>query len=271
MRPSIPTLAASLVLAIAGASRAESPRADRAPAESMAAVGPGELTLFYPPTPDEKTAHVARFLLDRRPVTNREFLEFVRAAPKWRRDRIARLFADERYLSSWKGPDELGPDLAEDAPVVFVSWFAANAYCEARGARLPTENEWELAAAASETSADGHDDPNLRERLLAWYARPSPSRLPTVGRSRPNYWGVQDLHGLVWEWVLDFNSSLVTGDSRDGGDPNKLSFCGAGSLASSDVSDYAGFMRLAFRSSLQARYTVANLGFRCAADAEKER
>ena len=39
------------------------------------------------------------------------------------------------------------------------------------------------------------------------------------------------MHGLVWEWVDDFSSLLVSGDSRDQGDADKLKFCGAGALA----------------------------------------
>ena len=52
--------------------------------------------------------------------------------------------------------------------MVQVSWFAASAYCEAQGARLPTWNEWEYAAAADETRRDARKDPVWRERILAW-------------------------------------------------------------------------------------------------------
>jgi formylglycine-generating enzyme required for sulfatase activity len=45
-------------------------------------------------------------------------------------------------------------------------------------------------------------------------------------------------------------------------------FCGAGALRATDVNDYAAFMRVAFRSALQADFTGRALGFRCAADAE---
>ena len=39
-------------------------------------------------------------------------------------------------------------------------------------------------------------------------------------------------------------------------------YCGSGAVGASDFENYAAFMRYAFRSSLEARYTVANLGFR---------
>jgi sulfatase modifying factor 1 len=234
----------------------------------MARVGPGELQSIYAPEPGAATVPVRAFELDRLPVTNTDFVAFVRAVPSWRRDRIARVFADEGYLAHWAGPVELGPDAQPDQPVTQVSWFAAKAYCAAQGNRLPTEAEWELAASASEASPDGATDPGFRERVLAWYSRPSPRRLSVVGQRQPNYWGIHDLHGLVWEWVLDYNSTLLSDDSRTGKAADRLEFCGAGAFAAGDKQDYAGFMRLAFRNSLEARYTTRNLGFRCARDVE---
>src|SRR3546814_2970750 len=76
--------------------------------------------------------------LQRRPVTNADFLAFVRVHPEWRRDRVATVLAETRYLSDWAGADRLGDDALPEQPVVQVSWFAASAYCEAQGGRLPT-------------------------------------------------------------------------------------------------------------------------------------
>jgi formylglycine-generating enzyme required for sulfatase activity len=232
----------------------------------MAQVGAGTYRPLYPPSPAEAEVPVKAFLLDRLPVTNGEFVEFVRAHPEWQRDRVPGVFADEGYLSHWAAPKALGPDVAERQPVVRVSWFAAKAYCAARGARLPTEAEWELAAAASRTQADGRGDRVWREQILAWYSRPNPPRLPVVGATSANYWGVHDLYGLVWEWVLDFNSAMLTTDARKTGDKNGLTFCGGGAINATDKANYPSFMRVAFRSSLRADYTTNNLGFRCAAD-----
>lgn len=233
----------------------------------MARVGPGSLRPVYAPDSSTTVIDVAAFELARVPVTNGEFLAFVRSHPEWRRDRVAHVFADDGYLRHWAGPLELGPEVTADQPVTGVSWFAAKAYCAAQGQRLPTEAEWEFAAAAGDKSADGSAEPGVRERILAWYSRPAGARLEAVGHGTANYWGLFDLNGLVWEWVLDFNSTLVSGDSRTGASADRMQFCGAGALLAGDKQDYASFMRLAFRGSLEARYTTSALGFRCARDA----
>ena len=134
-----------------------------------------------------------------------------------------------------------------------------------KGARLPTWNEWEFAAAADATRTDARSDPAWRVQILSWYSRPSTAPLPSV-RGTPNVYGVRDLHGLVWEWVDDFNALLVASDSRDQNGSDRLKFCGAGALNLRDRDNYAVLMRIAMLSSLKAADTTANLGFRCAKD-----
>ena len=212
----------------------------------------------------KENMRVAPFALMRKPVTNAEFLAFVRSHPQWRRDRVASVFAEPRYVSHWAGPVTLGPAALPQQPVVQVSWFAARAYCEAQGARLPTWVEWEYAAAADEMRRDARSDPLWRERILHWYSQPSNRPLQRAGLQTPNVYGVQDLHGLVWEWTEDFSSLLVDADNRNQGDADKAKFCGAGALSMNDRDHYAVLMRVAMLSSLDAEDTTANLGFRCA-------
>jgi formylglycine-generating enzyme required for sulfatase activity len=207
---------------------------------------------------------VAAFWLDARPVTNAEFLEFVRAHPRWRRSAVSPLFADAGYLADWAGDLELGPKAPAGSPVVRVSWFAARAFARAQGKRLPTTAEWERAAAAGISGPEGAAEPGFNATILAWLARPTPERFPAAGAGRPNHFGVRDLHGLVWEWVDDFNTAMVTGESRGDTGLERTLFCGAGAAGIRDTSDYPAFMRAGFRSSVRANYTVPNLGFRCA-------
>lgn len=229
----------------------------------------GSYRPLYPGRDEPVQRTITAFAIEQVPVTNRQFLAFVTEQSKWRRSRVPKLFADANYLSHW--PEDLTyPDGQGEAPVTQVSWFAARAYAAWAGRRLPTLAEWEYLAAASDTSAYGRDEPGYNQVILNWYARPTPAQLPVVGSGAPNFYGVQDLHGLVWEWVDDYNTALVTGESRGDTGLERNLFCGSGSIGAADPADYAAFMRFAFRSSLEGDYTVRNLGFRCAADLGSE-
>ena len=217
---------------------------------------------------DVPITQVAAFELQKRPVSNGDFLAFVRADPQWQRDKVASVFAESRYLSHWPGPNTLGTQALPEQPVTQVSWFAASAYCDAQDARLPTWSEWEYAAAADETQFDARANPAWRERILGWYSRPSNSALPRVGLQAANVYGVQDLHGLVWEWAADYSSLLIASDNRNQGDADRLKFCGAGALSMNDRENYAVLMRVAMLSSLNGKDTTTNLGFRCARSVE---
>lgn len=232
----------------------------------MRAIPGGAFRPFYRPA-GGGAATVRAFEIDAHPVTNGDYLGFVQAEVRWRRSRVAPVFTDPAYLSRWSGDLDPGAAASPRQPVVEVSWFAASAYCHWRGRRLPTESEWEFVARASETVADGSRDPAFVRGLLDWYSRPQPERLADVMAGRPDLWGVFDLHGLVWEWVEDFNPPTVSSDSREPGGGASSRFCGGAALDATDQSDYAAFIRYALRYSLRATYTVRNLGFRCARSA----
>jgi sulfatase modifying factor 1 len=215
---------------------------------------------------DAAEVKVPAFRLDVRPVTNAEFLAFVTANPKWQRSRVSPLFADQSYLRHWSSDLELGTAAPDHAPVVHVSWFVARAYARWVGKRLPTTAEWEHAAAAGYTTTDARNEPAFATDLYAWLAKPVPAVLPSVDSARLNFYGVRGLHGLVWEWVDDFSTAMVTGESRADSGLDRDLFCGAGAVGSKDTSDYAAFMRQALRSSLKGNNTTTSLGFRCVED-----
>jgi len=243
-------------------------REGKTPASGMVQIPAGVYRPLFRSENAPKEVAVPGFWLDAHPVTNAEFLEFVRENPHWRRSQVTRLFADEQYLQHWVGDLEIGskPEDAGRRPVTFVSWFAAKAYAAWKGCRLPNTAEWELAAGAGFSNADGTNDGEFRRFVNHWYSIPSPTSPSPVEAGRANFFGIHDLHGLIWEWTSDFNSALVTGDARGDTGLDRQLFCGAGALGASDRANFPAFMRFGFRSSLKANYTLHNLGFRCATD-----
>jgi formylglycine-generating enzyme required for sulfatase activity len=208
----------------------------------------------------DKRRSVESFRLDAEPVTNAEFLDFVTAHPEWLKSKIKTLLADARYLRRWPSDLALPDAQAASEPVTDVSWFAAEAYCKARGLRLPTTEQWEYALAD-----EGRSQEAVRARSLAWFAETNGPRPGPIGSSPANGFGLFDMVGLVWEWTLDFNAYAITAESRDPNGKDSASFCGAAAAGVADLTDYPAFMRFSMRASLKADYTAANLGFRCAA------
>ena len=143
------------------------------------------------PDPAEGPPHlvtVAPFYLDKTPVTNAQYAEFVRATGR-------------PAPSAWTGPSYArGQD---DWPVTDVTWHDSQAYAEWKHKRLPTEAEWEFAA----RGADGRVYPwgnsfnpgwtNSVESRLG-HAEPVGSH-PKVGSP----FGVLDMSGNVWQWCQD--------------------------------------------------------------------
>jgi len=230
--------------------------------DGMALIPAGSYIPLY--TTDKTPRVIESFLLDVTPVTKRQFLAFVKQHPKWQRSHIPKLFADSSYLKDWKSDTDPGANL--DSPVTNVSWFAARAYAHAHGKRLPTVDEWEFVARADATQADATANDAYNAVILSWYGSKAPKTLPNPATFPANIYGVKALHGLIWEWNQDFNNSMVTGESRGDSGINRNLFCAAGAVGTSDVRNYAAFMRYAFRSALKGKFTTANLGFRCAKD-----
>ncbi len=234
----------------------------------MVLIPGGEYKPLY--AKEAKSRKTAPFFLDVGQATNGQYLEFLKARPEWRRSAVLRTQADKNYLIHWSGDLEPGPLAPLNAPVTHVSWFAARAYCAAQGKRLPTQDEWEFAARADATRLDATKDEAYLRQLLEWYSKPASSALADAGAGVLNVHGVRGLHGVVWEWVYDFNSTMIVGDSRGDGSLERSLFCGAGSLLAADVGNYAAYMRYALRSSLKGDYCVASLGFRAARSVQEE-
>jgi formylglycine-generating enzyme required for sulfatase activity len=207
----------------------------RAQESKMASIKEGSFVPLYGAT-SKNPVKIKPFFIDVYPVTNKEYLSFLRKNPNLAKSKIK---------------------------VTNVSWFTAKKYCECLGKRLPTMDEWEYVAMADEKKIDARTRSEFNKYILSWYEKSKTYENP-IGQTFKNYWGVYDMHGLVWEWTADFNSIFLSGESRKDKSEDKNLFCGGASVNANDLMDYAAFMRYAFRGSLKAQYSTRNLGFRCA-------
>ncbi len=257
----VPRLFAAVlaVLLASGVSVAEGNAAKRSYG-NMVLINGGSFVQFAREAGRSVEVVVKSFLLDRSPVTNAEYLRFVKANPEWRRSRVKRIFADREYLINWSGDLSLGVHASPNDPVTYVSWYAARAYCEWRGKRLPTLNEWDYASGIGRHVSG--DEEALRKELTAWYGheKGKADRLtvPTAGEFPRSLTSER-----LWEWVEDYSSVLLAG-SADGS--SAMSSCGGASSGFSDPTDYAAFLRYAFMSGLKPEYCLPNVGFRGAID-----
>ncbi|NHZ91670.1 SUMF1/EgtB/PvdO family nonheme iron enzyme [Massilia sp. CCM 8733] len=226
----------------------------------------GELRSVMPADGKEAPAIVAAFSMRSAPVSNAEFRQFVLAHPQWQRGQAPAVLAAPTYLAAWRGAADHGA-LAPDAPVTNVSWHAANAFCASEGARLPRWHEWEYAAAADATRADARDDPQWLEHILNWYAHPASTPPSRMRANAPNFYGLYDMHGLVWEWVEDYSALFVSADSRTQDPRKQLDYCGGAALSLGDRRNYAVLMRIALLAAMEGAQDGGYLGFRCARDA----
>ena len=233
----------------------------------MAKIKGGEYVPLY--GTDSTLVKVASIQMDVYPITNAQFLAFVKEYPKWQRSNVKQLFADKNYLNGWQSDTILGKNFNLKAPVTNVSWFAAKKYCECQKKRLPIIDEWEYVAMADKELADARTKKSYNQYILSWYET-AKTHNNEIGSTFKNYWGVYDLHGLVWEWTADFNSVLISGESRKDVDKDSNLFCGTAAVGATDLMNYAAFMRYAFRGSIKANYAMRNLGFRCVKNIENE-
>lgn len=203
---------------------------------------------FYPEERPSREVELASFRIAVAPVTNAAFAAFVAASgyitvaelPPNSRD-YPELRPEQRIAASavfqpppdnvdrsrplqwwalvagadWRHPQGPGSSIEglEQHPVVHISWADALAYCSWAGLRLPTAEEWEVAARGGLVDADyawGKDScPNGRWIANTWQG-PFPWSntqedgwlwTSPVGTYPANGFGLLDVCGNVWEWT----------------------------------------------------------------------
>ncbi|HWN06809.1 MAG TPA: SUMF1/EgtB/PvdO family nonheme iron enzyme [Steroidobacteraceae bacterium] len=225
---------------------------------------------------------VAPFAIERHDTTNASYLEFVEAGgyrdPRWwRQDDWAWVQREGvRHPAFWtrRGGDWQWRGMFEMLPLpkswpAYVSFAEANAYASWRGARLPSEAEFQRAAYASDSGGYRHypwgNEPPDAGRGVFDFGRwdPEPAGSHPAGRSS---WGVDDLVGNGWEWT-----STVFGPfpgfrplpsypeySADFFDGEHMVMKGASPATAREL------LRPSFRNWYRPRYPYVYATFRCA-------
>ncbi len=154
----------------------------------------------------------------------------------------------------------------DDFPIVFIDWFQAEAFCAWRGARLPTEAEWEKAARGIEGLRYPWGDEYEMGRAAFRF-----DKLQKVGawpRGASPY-GAFDMGGNVWEWVQDwYDPEYYSRSPRrnpKGPDTGERKIYRGGSWRS----DLTIYLRTTHRNNFAPTLSDIFTGVRCAKDGEK--
>ncbi len=169
---------------------------------------------------DERPAHEVElddFTISQFPVTVGEYMQFVEETnshyPEWLEEGSPyHIETGERNLYRRAG---MSLDNSNH-PITGISWHDAVAYAEWLSEKtgekytLPTEAQWEYACRAGSTGAYCFGDDIDQLENYAWYGENSDRTTHPVGEKRPNAWGLYDMHGNVWEWVMDWYGKYQT-------------------------------------------------------------
>jgi formylglycine-generating enzyme required for sulfatase activity len=201
---------------------------------------------IHPGSSDGLVLQVDRFAMERTPVTWAQYKRVMGATPHW----TAPLAEHEA-------------EYPPNAPVVYVTWYDADAYAKAIGRRLPTELEWEYAAASGRERLDTtYTDEERTE--LKWYGG-TKKEPHAVGGGKANLYGLYDLHGNVWEWVADGQGSDARQDGRSADKDQDNLACGS---AARNAGSYAWYLRSAVRAASRKDQAMRFRGFRCVEDVD---
>ncbi|MBN1649234.1 MAG: SUMF1/EgtB/PvdO family nonheme iron enzyme [Spirochaetales bacterium] len=204
--------------------------------------------------------HLDDFYILDREVTRGMFRRFLESNPKWQKNNTAGLTGEglvtEHYLAGWE-------DGKDNEPADYVSWYAADAFCqylniflparlheEGYRIKLPSENQWEYTALKS-----GQDNPVFQSNN---YIGP----LPVNGRTADAN-GIYDLKGNLWEWCGDWYAPAVRFYSdMNGNSPVQLKGGAEKNVRGGSWANPASEIMPATRASQPPSWCTPYLGFR---------
>jgi serine/threonine-protein kinase len=230
---------------------------------TMRLVPAGEFTMGSDDTGDvgsrpAHTVYVDAFYIDKFEVTNEMYDACVYAVECRKPARLGTATRDTYF----------GNPVYNNYPVIYVDWKMAKAYCEWRGARLPTEAEWEKAARGTDLRLYpwGDDKPDCNfGNISGCVGDTTPVDQHEKGQS---IYGIYGLAGNVWEWtssLFDYYPYDAT-DGREDSDALDDRIARGGSWHPDSNS---GNVRVDTRLRLPQLSTLAYVGIRCAVSVTK--
>jgi len=215
------------------------------------------------------TVYLDDFYIDQYEVTNAQYDQCVAA--------------DECNLpieigSSTRGRYYRNPQY-DDYPVIYIYQHYAKTYCEWRGARLPTEAEWEKAARGGLDSKQypwGNNFDGNQANFCDYNCKISSANLENndgfadtapVGSYEPNDFGLYDMSGNVSEFVADDYGEYYYSHSPRDNPKNTDSNTGQMSIRGGSWFDSGAALRVANRRGVRTNYHSSDIGFRCVRDA----
>lgn len=214
-----------------------------------------------------RTVQLSPFTIDRSEVSVADFEGWVKAGgyaaeEAWSEAGLAWLQANPQGL----GADARAAGRSGEHPVVGVSFFEAEAYCRAKGGRLPTEAEWERAACGG--LAQDYPWGDSQQVPAAWYdggkfghltqVKTLPAGHAPAEQLSPE--GLAHMAGNVWEWTADWYGPWDAQEVQDPKGPEQGTWKVLKGGSYMNLPSYCRCQRREPRRPEMASYTA---GFRC--------
>ena len=208
----------------------------------------------HPQKDHQKTMAVDAFYMDKYPVTNKQFKEFLDASHYQPKDshNFLKYWVNGSYPAGW-----------DNKPVTWVSLDDARAYAKWAGKRLPHDWEWQYAAQGT----DG--------RLYPWGAKRDTTLIPLPDTSRnmreptnvdaypkgASPFGVIDMTGNIWQWTDEYIDDHTRAAILKGGSYFHAQTSGWYFPQAQEVNKYGKYLLMS-----PGMDRAATIGFRCVVD-----
>jgi len=221
----------------------------------------------------QHTVYLEAYYIDKYEVTNAQYHQFWLADGGEKSKHAPASYGNAYSIGDWPEVAKTKPDY----PVVGVSWFDAQAYCQWAKKRLPTEAEWEKAARGVDGrtwpwGGDVHAEIDGKNaHFNSWDGNDGYDNTLAPKETYPtgvSPYGVHDMAGNVWEWVADWYKdedyySHSPQNNPKGPDKGKLRVVRGGSWRNREYIN-----RCANRYYCYPDTWGNTLGFRCVKDVQ---